>query len=182
MSGRKSADSGGMAEGLRAAVHDYVKHVNQAEIELKTDGLTGIVSDYGHLARAGRRLSRLEERDRLRGAYPERHESRARLLHIGTTERDGEVSVRLELHFKRTLAQRGAGYAEERLETERLWLAEANGRWQIARIEPEIVERLCGAGGDPETDDAAQENRWFQPSPQAVKSVSVPYLNDDLLP
>ncbi|WP_314000235.1 amidase domain-containing protein [uncultured Paenibacillus sp.] len=181
MSGRKSADLGGMAEGLRAAVHDYVKHVNQAEIELKADGLTGIVSDCDYLARTGRRLSRLEERDRLRGAYPERHESRARLLHIGATERDGEVPVRLELHFKRTLAQRGAGYAEERLETERLWLAEANGRWQIARIEPEIAERRSGASGDPETEDVPQENGRFQP-PQAVKSVSVPYLNDDLLP
>ncbi|EXX87865.1 hypothetical protein BG53_13370 [Paenibacillus darwinianus] len=170
-----------MPEGWRAAVHDYVKTVNQAEIAMKTDGLSGVIADYGHLTRMSRRLSRLEERDRLRGAFPARQESRARLLEIGTTrERDGEVSVRLELHFKRSLEQRGAGYAEERQEIERLRLAQTDGRWRIVRIEPEIGELRDGANGGPEHDAGQQDD--MLPLPQAAKSVSAPYINYDLLP
>jgi len=173
-------------QGWKAAVHDYVKQASQAEIEQRTSALARHVSDREHLDRVDRRLARLQERDGMRGAWPARHEAAAKIISVQETGK--EVHVSLRLHLKRTLEQGQIAYVEERLETDRLWMAEEGGRWTVIRVEPEVPERRPRFGAT-----AAAELRQVQEtaparlqhgsrSREAGRPTSMPYINDALLP
>lgn len=176
-------------QGWQAAVHEYVKQASQAEIEQRTSALLPYVADRDHLGRVDKRLARLQERDVMRGAWPSRHESAAKLLEV--RENGKEVHVTLRKHLKRTLEQSRTAYVEERFETDRLWLAEDGGRWTIVRIEPDVPERRprFGAGAVAETNsmrEHASAARHHRPhafrSRDYGKLVAMPYINDAILP
>jgi len=137
-------------DGWRAAVHEYVKCVNEAEIDMHVGPLAAIADDRAHLDRLEARLARMRERELRRGAHPVRHEARAELL---AWSEDGDaVSVRLRLHLKRSLSFGGAAYTEEKLETEHIRLERPRGAWRVTAVEPEIAERR------PEAADIAERH------------------------
>lgn len=169
-------------EGWRAAVHEYVKRSNEAELAGSIDPLLAVTRDEAHLARVGSRLGRMRERDEARGVLTNRHEATASLLHI-EQEHDGLVSVRLRVHLKRSLSSGEAAYTEERLETDRIWLAERSGRWRIVRTEPGTAER----SELPRTIPAAVLHGQVPgrtPHRPAARPgrTPLPYINDALLP
>lgn len=169
-------------QGWRAAVHDYVKSVNEAEIDMSTGPLLAVLSDASHLARAAARLSRMREREDARGAFPGRHEARARLLDV---REDGPVvTIRLQLHLKRSLSLAKAAYTEEKLEVERIRLEQRGGVWRIASVRPEIAERR--PDGRKAEYDNDREGAGSAPRqtlhPGGEGRGPLPYINEELLP
>lgn len=176
-------------EGWRAAVHEYVKRVSEAELGGTVDPLLAVTTDEAHLARIGSRLDRTRQRDEARGMFADRHEATASLrLH---EETGSDVNLSLRLHLKRRLSFGEAAYTEERLETDRIWLAERSGRWRITRIEPETAERrprFSPADTElvPAGEAAAGADRRSRRGPEhpgsAGRPLPLPYINDALLP
>jgi hypothetical protein len=169
-------------DGWRAAVHEYVKCVNEAEIDMTIGPLLAVAEDGRHLERLEARLNRLRERERRRGARAERHEARAELLAV--REDGGTTSVRLRLHLKRSLSFGNASYTEEKMEIERIRLEKRNGVWRVTGIEPEIAERLPEDPGTPrdrtadEADARPGGTAWDGDGP----ALPLPYINSRLLP
>jgi len=126
-------------QGWKAAIHEYVKLVNQAEIKLDAGVLKGLVSDREHLSRYARKLERLYDREQARYAWMRRNETKAQPVRVN--ESAHEATVMLRLNQRRSLDQLGLGYVEERSEYERLWLQEQQGQWEVVRIEPMVLER-----------------------------------------
>jgi len=167
--------------GWRAAVHEYVKCVNEAEIDMSVGPLTAVAEDDKHLGRLENRLRRMRDRELRRGAFPERHEARAILLDF---REDGDTAaVRLKLHLKRSLSFGEAAYTEEKMETERIRLKHRNGVWRVTGIVPEIEElrrepELPEDQADPDREDAADRFPRKQDGP----GLPLPYINGRLLP
>jgi len=167
--------------GWRAAVHEYVKCVSEAEIDMTAGPLTAVAEDDTHLGRLETRLKRMREREHRRGAFPERQEARAVLL--GFREEGRTAAVRLQLHLKRSLSFGEASYTEEKLEIERIRLELRNGVWRVTGIEPEIAERRREPPGpaappDPDPEETAGRSGQEQDEP----AIPLPYINGRLLP
>jgi len=164
-------------DGWRAAVHEYVKCVNEAEIDMTIAPLLTVADDGRHLERLEARLARMRERERLRGARPERHEARAELLAI---REDGDTAaVRLKLHLKRSLSFGKAAYTEEKMEIERIRLEKRGGIWRVTAIEPEIAELRpedAGTQRERSADEAGGSAGDDGPA------LPLPYINSRLLP
>ena len=145
-------------QGWKAAVHEYVKQVNQAEIELDVEPLKRLVQDRDHLSRYGWKLDRLRERERQRCVWASRNETKAQLMRVH--ESTHEATVLLRLDQRRSLDQFGHGYVEERSEYERLWLlGDRGGEWGISRIEPMVLERRPRFGSYPGGKATYEEER-----------------------
>ncbi|WP_274648942.1 amidase domain-containing protein [Paenibacillus humicola] len=167
------------ADRWKAAVHDYVRLYNQAETDRLAPDFGGLVTDAEHLARYERRMQRLREQELERGVLSLRSETNANLLRISESGSRSEVAVLVELHIRRTMEHRGRTYTEQRIERERLWLANDDG-YRVARIEPIVSERRPRYGSaESELVQLAAENdpEWAEAKPE-----SIPYINYDLLP
>ncbi|WP_028563837.1 amidase domain-containing protein [Paenibacillus pinihumi] len=161
--------------GWRASINDYVRLVNQAEIEHAVLPLQEAAGDKDHLQRLDKRLTRTAARDKKRQAASVKHESKARLVRVH--ELGNETAVLLRCDHTRTLNQQGSVYLEERRDFERIWLQNHNGDWQITRIEPVVAERRPRYGASqlvPEQDEQADKY-------SLAKSAVLPYLNYNLL-
>ncbi len=163
--------------GWKKAVHRYVSLYNQSETNQHAGELAEFVQDREHCSRLGARLGRLRERELLRGALPAGCETKAELVRVN--ESASEVSVLIKLHMKRRMEQTGRFYTEERSEYERLWLGLTGADWDLVRVEPLIAERRPRYG--------ALSNSWlseneYSEHDEEQPSVSMPYLNYDLLP
>lgn len=168
-------------DGWRAAVHEYVKCVSEAEIDMTAGPLAAVADDDRHLARLEARLRRMRERELGRGARPDRHEARAALLDF---REDGDTAaVRLLLHFKRSLSFGKAAYTEEKLEIERIRLARRRGVWRVTGVKPEIAERRPDAP-EPETprDPDGGETGLRTARGREDTGLPLPYINSRLLP
>ncbi len=111
--------------GWRASINDYVRLVNQAEIEHAVLPLQEAAGDKDHLQRLDKRLTRTAARDKKRQAASVKHESKARLVRVH--ELGNETAVLLRCDHTRTLNQQGSVYLEERRDFERIWLQNHNG-------------------------------------------------------
>ncbi len=181
---RSQPSSGKQAalEGWRGAVQEYVHGYNEAEVERRHEVLGALLEDRDHRRRLEERLRRLRLRDEERGILSPQSETRATLLRIN--ESATEVSVVLKLHVKRHVEHRGRSYTEERLEQERLWLAEEGGAWRLTRVEPIVGERRPRYG-HAAADSALAEHRSYGDGggsgiqhPGAAR----PFLNYGILP
>lgn len=161
--------------GWRAVIDDYIRQVNQAEIEHDGAPLAQALADAGHLERASRRLVRTGQREKQRLAASVKHETKGRLLRA--SEAGNEAAVLLCCEHQRTLNQRGSLYVERRHDYERVWVQNQGGRWQIVRIEPVIAERRPQYGRLP---DAPLQDDWLRGQALAERSPGVPYLNVDI--
>jgi len=167
--------------GWRAAVHEYVKCVSEAEIDMTAGPLTAVAEDDKHLGRLETRLKRMREREHRRGAFPERQEARAVLL--GFREEGRTAAVRLQLHLKRSLSFGEASYTEEKLEIERIRLERRNGVWRVTRIEPEVAELHPAPPGpeEPAVPDEGEASGTFAREAEEPR-LPLPYINGELLP
>ncbi|MGI2297900.1 amidase domain-containing protein [Paenibacillus sp. GXUN7292] len=160
----------------RKAVHQYISHYNEAEVEQYSLVLLEKVRDQEHHSRLINRLERVKERELLRGAWPTNSETKGELIRVH--ESAEEVNLLLKLHIKKRMQQNDIFYIEERFDYERLWLRQQGEEWEIVQVEPVIYERR------PRFGDAAHDTVWIDES-DAVNSVmltpSVPYLNYELM-
>ncbi|MFS0726157.1 amidase domain-containing protein [Paenibacillus sp. 1P07SE] len=165
-------------QGWKAAIHEYVKLVNQAEIELDAEPLNRLVDDREHLSRYGTKLDRLREREQRRCAWSGRNETKAQPMRVN--EAAHEATLLLRLDQRRSLDQFGHGYVEERSEYERLWLQDHQGRWAIVRIEPLVSERRPRYGSYSSNAVPYEEERGRQHTDLHVPR-SRPFVNRNLV-
>ncbi|MBJ6362795.1 amidase domain-containing protein [Paenibacillus sp. GCM10012307] len=158
--------------GWKATINEYVRLLNQAEIEHAGLPLKEAAADQEHLQRLDKRLARTADRDRQRLAASVKHEARASLIRV--QEFGNEASMLLRCEHTRTLNQQGSVYVEERRDYERIWLQHDGSRWQITRIEPVVAERRPRFGG---AGLSLRQDEPFFPA----KAPGLPYLNHNLL-
>jgi len=160
----------------RKAVHRYISHYNEAEVEQHAALLLDQVRDVEHHSRMMNRMERIKERELLRGAWPANSETKGELIRVHDSAE--EVNILLKLHIKKRIQQKEIFYIEERFEYERLWLRQQGEEWVIVQVEPVIHERRARYG------DVTYETLWvdeFNERASHLISPSVPFLNYDLL-
>ncbi|GGG24095.1 amidase domain-containing protein [Paenibacillus abyssi] len=165
-------------QGWKAAIHEYVKLINQAEIEHDASLLRPFVADSDHLNRLDWKLVRTREREQSRHARSVRNEAKAELVRVH--ESGQEASVLLRFDLKRTVEHKGSSYLEERREYERVWVQEYINSWRIIRIEPVVAERRprFGASASASAEEVIPPSHEHRP---IYKFPSIPYLNYDIL-
>lgn len=161
----------------KTTLYDYVHHKNQMDMDYSVEPLLPFVTDRAFLQAQVRRLSRTAHSDQDRNFFPAKSETRLSILHA--EEQEGQVIAHIRL--RRTMAGSIGtwDHEEQRVETERVQLEEADGKWYIVSIEPLNSERAIS---QPIFQDNDQGSFEYDVDNGMPRSPSTPYLNYNILP
>jgi hypothetical protein len=123
----------------KSLIRDYIETRNQAELDGDSERMRRVLPDMAHLTQWLARMEQVRESRRQRGIQPDVNETRMRIIDVVGT--DGALAADVLLRQSLRYIQYGKAYREERMERERIWLSQRNGRWRIERIVPEIPEK-----------------------------------------
>lgn len=124
-----------MPMSWRSALGEYVRILNQIDIEGSAEALRSAVADERYIRMLERRLQRIAGVPGS-GRRLSRSETRAKLVHV--QELKGRVIALLRLAKKWRYV---SGIEQEHVEYERIVMDERRGAWMIVRIEPQPEEK-----------------------------------------
>jgi hypothetical protein len=158
----------------KAAIYDYVRAKNQAEIEGAIEPISALVDDSVVVQNQYAKLLQTASMHRDRGIKPLRNETKLKLTGVHAT--DGQTIANIELHRTFRYEIKNREHTEERIELEQITLQLDRGKWQVRAAEARLSEK---------TASDLNRNAFFHPADQALSDSyrlpSIPYINYSIL-
>ncbi len=160
-----------MHDTWKAVISDYTRQQNAMEADFSIESILPFMDDEHYTYIQKQRLKRISSL-RSQRPGPEKYETRGKIMHVARTQDGLEVYLRL---MKKFFYQK---HVEQRVEYEKVQLAENLGQWRIRSIAVDLSEKqpappmtfppqAMGLAGD-----GASRN--------GLPMQSVPYLNREL--